>query len=165
MRKIFLGVCFLFITFGVFWAQEKQPQKGKEPAQTSSPTATAPAEPLQFVISAADKARQNPEPFTQESLANGKSVYLTQCAMCHGKTGNGKGDLANVMHLSMEDLSKPDTLAKRTDGELYSMINSGLGAMPSETNRMNPKTVWDIVNFLRSLEGKTPEKPKGEEPK
>jgi len=165
MRKIFAGgVCLLFVTLGVFWAQEKQPQQGKESTQTASPAGTTPA-PLQFVISPEDKARKNPVKFAEESVEKGKSVYLTQCAMCHGKTGDGKGDLAAVMHLSLSDFSKPDTLAKRTDGELYAMINSGLGPMPGETNRMKPNTVWDLVNFLRSLEGKKPEKSNGHEPK
>lgn len=159
MRKIILGVCLLFLSYGVFWAQQaKQPQQGTQPAQPPAQGQAAPAAPLQFVISPAEKARKNPEPFNQESVAKGKSVYASQCAMCHGKTGQGNGDLAGVMHLKLSDFTKPATLQKRTDGELFAMINSGLGAMPSQAKRMKPKTVWDVVNFLRTLQGKVPAK-------
>ncbi len=159
MRKVIFGVCLLFLSYGVFWAQQaEQPQQGAPPAQPSAEGQAAPAVPLEFVISPAQKARKNPEAFNQESVDKGKSVYETQCAMCHGKTGNGKGDLAGVMHLKLSDFTKPATLEKRTDGELFAMINSGLGAMPAQAKRMKPKTVWDVVNFLRMLEGKVPSK-------
>lgn len=161
MRKVFAGcVCLFFLMLGVFWAQGKQPQQEK----TSTPTASAaPAKPAapQFVISPEDKARKNPVKFTEASVEKGKSLYLTQCAMCHGKAGDGKGDLAALMHLNLPDFTNPATLSQRTDGELYAMINSGAGAMPSEVNRMKPEAVWDLVNFLRSLEGRKPEKSRG----
>ncbi|MCL5006340.1 MAG: cytochrome c [Acidobacteria bacterium] len=164
MRTILAGgVCLLFLTLGFSRAQEKKPQQAKEPAQAAAPATTPPVH--EFVISAEDKARKNPIKFTEESVEKGKSVYLTQCAMCHGKTGDGKGDLVAVMHLSTPDFTKPDTLAKRTDGELYAMINAGLGDMPSEANRLKPNTVWDLVNFLRSVEGKKPEKSNAQAPK
>ena len=111
------------------------------------------------------KARKNPVEFTEESVDKGKSLYLTQCEMCHGKSGDGKGDLAAVMHLNLPDMTQPDTLAKFSDGEIYAMISSGSGPMPSEANRLKPETIWDLVNFLRSVEGKKPQKPAGKKPK
>jgi cytochrome c len=158
------GVCLFFLTLGVFWGQEKQPQQKKEATQTASPAPTTP--PVHtFVVTAEDKAHQNPVKFTEESVEKGKSIYATQCAMCHGKSGDGKGDLAEVMHLTLPDMTKPDALMKFSDGELFAMINSGSGAMPSEANRLKPDTVWDLVNFLRTVEGKKPEKSTGKEPK
>ncbi|HVP54328.1 MAG TPA: hypothetical protein VMU45_04970, partial [Candidatus Eisenbacteria bacterium] len=35
----------------------------------------------------------NPVKPTPESLAQGKKYYGYDCAMCHGDTGNGKGDV------------------------------------------------------------------------
>jgi mono/diheme cytochrome c family protein len=161
MRKIFAGgVCLFFLTLGVCWAQGKQPQQAQKSTSTASPAATAPAAP-QFTVSPEDKARKNPVKFTEESVEKGKSLYLTQCAMCHGKAGDGKSDLATLMHLSVHDFTNPGTLAPRTDGELYAMINSGAGAMPGQANRLKPEAVWDLVNFLRSLQGMKPEKSDG----
>ncbi len=164
MWRILAGsVCLLFLTLGVFWAQEKQPQQSTEPGQATSSATTPPAH--QFVVTPEDKARKNPEKFTEESVEKGKSLYLTQCEMCHGKSGDGKGDLASVMHLTEPDFTKPETLSKYTDGEIFAMINSGSGAMPAEASRLKPNSVWDLVNFLRSLEGKKPEKSNAKGPK
>ena len=167
MWKMFAGgVCLLFLMLGVFWAQESQPQQSKEPGSTTAPTATEGAPPVHtFVITPEDKARKNPVKFTEESVDKGKSVYGTQCSMCHGTSGDGKGDLAGIMHLNLPDMTKPDTLAKFTDGEISAMINTGSGAMPGEAHRMNPETVWDLVNFLRSVEGKKPVKSSHKEAK
>jgi cytochrome c553 len=164
MWRIFAGsVCLLFLTLGFFGAQEKQPQQGTESSQTTTSATTPPTH--QFVISPEDKARKNPEKFTVESMEKGKALYLTQCAMCHGKSGDGKGDLAGIMHLNLPDMTKPDILAKYADGELYAMINSGSGPMPKEAGRLKPNSVWDLVNFLRSVEGKKPENSSAKKPK
>jgi mono/diheme cytochrome c family protein len=167
MWKMFAGsVCLLFLMLGVFWAQESKPQQSKEPSSATEPAAAAPAPPVHtFVITPEDKARKNPVKFTEESVDKGKSVYGTQCSMCHGTGGDGKGDLAGIMHLNLPDMTKSDTLAKFTDGELDAMINTGSGPMPGEAHRMKPDTVWDLVNFLRSVEGKKPEKSSHKEPK
>lgn len=159
MRKMFAGgVCLLFLLLGVAWAQEKQPQETKQPSPTPAPTTTAATPPVHtFVITPEDKVRKNPVKFTEESVDRGKSVYKTQCAMCHGAKGDGKGDLAGIMHLNLPDMTKPETLEKYTDGEINAMISSGSGPMPGEAHRMKPSTIWDLVNFLRTVEGKKPE--------
>ncbi|MEJ2010353.1 MAG: cytochrome c [Acidobacteriota bacterium] len=49
-------------------------------------------------------------------------------------------------------------MAGRTDGELFTIINKGTGSMPEEGDRLKTDQAWELVNFLRSLEGKTPAK-------
>jgi mono/diheme cytochrome c family protein len=147
-----VSVSLLFVTMGVFWAQEK-PSTGSKPP--SSPATATAAQAYQFIISPEDKARKNPTKSTEESVERGKSLFATQCAMCHGKSGDGKGDLAGVMHISPPDFTKPETLAKRTDGDLYAIIRMGSATMPSEASRLKEKQVWDLVNFLRTIEAKT----------
>ena len=156
-----LGICLFLLVSGVFWAQEKQPQQGNQPTQTTSSAtqaSSAKAAPHQLVITPEEKALKNPEKFTEDSVEKGEKLYATQCAMCHGKTGNGKGDLAAVMHVSPPDFTKPETLAKRTDGELFTIINKGSASMPGEAKRLKENQTWDLVNFLRTLEGKKPAK-------
>lgn len=165
MRTFYtLCICIFLLFPGISRGQEKQAQQGTQQTQKTEPSAQVPAEqqaPHQFVISPEEKARKNPEKFTEESVDKGKSLFVTQCAMCHGNTGDGKGDLAVVMHVSPPDFTKPETLANRTDGELFTIINTGSGAMPAEAKRLKEFQTWNIINFLRTLEGKTPEKAAG----
>ena len=39
-----------------------------------------------------DIAKKNPVPPTGESLAEARKMFGYNCAMCHGKAGDGKGD-------------------------------------------------------------------------
>jgi len=71
--------------------------------------------------------------------------------MCHGTDGNGKGDVAVDMKLSMHDESNPTTLKDRTDGELFYIIKNGKDQMPPEGNRVKDETIWDMVNYVRSF--------------
>jgi len=50
-----------------------------------------------------DIAKKNPVPATPEGLAEVRKLYGYNCAMCHGKTGDGKGDLAADMKLELRD--------------------------------------------------------------
>ena len=95
--------------------------------------------------------RENPVKPSEESLARGKKQYGYDCAMCHGKTGNGKGDVAADMKLAMNDETNPSVLKERTDGELFYIIQKGKDQMPPEGARVKEETLWDMVNYVRSL--------------
>lgn len=95
--------------------------------------------------------RENPVKPTQASIAAGEHLYKTQCAMCHGAKGAGKGDLAVPMKLAVRDWTKADSLKDYTDGALFYIILKGKGQMPNQEGRMRPKQIWDMINFVRSL--------------
>jgi mono/diheme cytochrome c family protein len=151
----------LVLATGCLWAQEKKEEQTPpaEPASTEAPAVPHPA-----TISADDKARKNPVKFTEFSVEHGKKIYTTQCALCHGDKGDGKGELAADMKINMPDFSKPDTLKDRTDGELFAIIGSGKDPMPPQGSRLTETHRWNLVNYVRSLSGKVPEKSTGKEP-
>ena len=165
MRTLYaLGVCLVLLFPGLSLGQEKQPQESSQETQTTAPsTEASPAQtaPHQFVFTAEQKMLKNPEKFTEESVEKGKKLFATQCAMCHGKTGDGKGDLAAVMHVNPPDFTNPGILSARTDGEIFTIINVGSPSMPAEAKRLKTNQTWDLVNFLRTLEGKKPAKSVG----
>lgn len=102
--------------------------------------------------SGADAAKMvNPVKATPESIALGKKAYGLDCAMCHGKTGAGDGDLAADMKLKLKDYRDPASLKDMTDGEMYGVIMNGKGQMTGEEGRMKATQVWDVVNYVRSL--------------
>jgi mono/diheme cytochrome c family protein len=141
---------------GTFSAQEKKGEA--QGSSSSSSSAATPSSPHNSVISPEDAARKNPIRFTDASVARGKKVFNTQCALCHGEKGDGKGDLARDMKLNLPDFTKPDALAKRTDGELLAIVGAGKDPMPSQKGRMPERQLWNLVNYLRALGGKAPAK-------
>src|SRR5260370_42620124 len=71
--------------------------------------------------------------------------------MCHGKTGDGKGDLVADMKLEVRDWGDPGSLEKMTDGELFWVISNGKGKMPGEGDRTKERIRWNFVNLVRSF--------------
>jgi|SRR5579862_2936553 len=147
----------LVLGAGCLLAQDKK--QTNPPAAGPNPTAAHPA-----TITADDKARPNPVKFTEVSVERGKKVFSTQCALCHGDKGNGKGELAADMKLTISDFTQPDTLKDRTDGELFAIIGTGKEAMPAQGSRLTDTHRWNLVNYIRALSGKIPEKSTGKEP-
>jgi mono/diheme cytochrome c family protein len=102
-------------------------------------------------MTAEDVAKKNPIPSTPEGLAEVRKNFGYNCAMCHGKTGDGKGDLVEAMKLEMRDWRDASSLEKSTDGELFWIITNGKGKMPGEGDRSSEKVRWNYVNLVRSL--------------
>jgi mono/diheme cytochrome c family protein len=98
-----------------------------------------------------DIAKKNPVPPTQEGTAGARKIYGYNCAMCHDKNGDGKGELAVDMKLELRDWRDPASLEKMTDGELFWIITNGKGKMPGEGDRSTDKVRWNMVNLVRSF--------------
>jgi mono/diheme cytochrome c family protein len=99
-----------------------------------------------------EAARQaNPVKSGPDSLARGKKWYALDCAMCHGKDGDGKGETARDMKLQVADFTDPNTLKNRSDGEVFYVIKNGHQDMPGEGNRLKTDDYWDLVNYVRSF--------------
>lgn len=119
------------------------------PQENQTPPKAAPAAP--DAVPAEAMRQINPVKTSSESIAQGKKWYGYDCAMCHGKEGNGKGDMAISMKLKMGDFATSATLKDRTDGELFYIIKNGKGQMPPEGERLKPAEIWNMVNYIRSI--------------
>ena len=121
------------------------------------PSSTAPANPAAQKppsyegIPVAATREPNPVKSTPESLARAKRWWTLDCAMCHGKDGDGKGETAKDMKLTMADFTNPDTLKGRTDGEIFYIIKNGHNDMPAEGTRVKTEENWDLVNYVRAF--------------
>jgi len=91
----------------------------------------------------------NPVKPTAESLAQGKKYYGYDCAMCHGATGDGKGEVDPGGKLP--DFTNPASMKEMTDGEMFCSLKGGKGHMPLERIRITPNELWNLVNYVRSL--------------
>ena len=85
LRKYGLGLSVLLMIVGVLMAQEAQ-----KPEEKPAPAAQAtPKGPHTYNLTAEDIARKNSVAFTENSVARGKKLYQSQCAMCHGEKADG----------------------------------------------------------------------------
>jgi mono/diheme cytochrome c family protein len=151
MRRTLL-VASLILLFGVLYPK---PNLTQEKATSAEPKMTP-----------QDVAKKNPISPSAEGLAEARKLYGYDCAMCHGKDGAGKGDLAADMKLELNDWRDPSTIEKMTDGELFWIISYGKGKMVGgEADRSPEKMRWNLVNLVRSFGKKgAAEKPKSETP-
>lgn len=137
-RPVLVLPAFLLFAFPLFsWQQNSSPNAQKTPSYSAIPV---------------EATRQpNPVKATPESLARAKKWWALDCEMCHGKEGNGKGETARDMKLSIVDFTDPNTLKDRSDGDLYYIIKNGHQDMPPEGERIKTEEGWDLVNYVRSL--------------
>ncbi|HZE07350.1 MAG TPA: cytochrome c [Gemmatimonadaceae bacterium] len=92
----------------------------------------------------------NPTPVSDSSLANGRKYFQINCSPCHGIRAMGDGP---ATQFGMPGINLTQDITKaRTDGYIFGMIRNGRGLMPSY-NRIEEKDRWDVVNYVRALQG------------
>jgi mono/diheme cytochrome c family protein len=92
----------------------------------------------------------NPVPVSEASLANGRKYFEINCAVCHGSNADGQtpnGRFGIIPIPLIGDITKT-----RTDGYIFGMIRNGRNTMPSY-NRIEERDRWDVVNYVRALQG------------
>ena len=71
------------------------------------------------------------------------------------RTGNGGGPLAGTTQVQPPSLKAH--LQQHTDGDLYYWISNGLpGGMPAWSTSISETDRWNLVNYLRSINGVGP---------
>jgi mono/diheme cytochrome c family protein len=116
-----------------------------------APSLQQPAAPAAQSTIPADAAQLvNPVKPTPESQAKVKKMYGYDCAMCHGATGNGKGDVTDLKP-APRDYTDPAALKDLSDGQIFYIIKNGKGQMPPDGGRTKPDDIWNMVILVRSF--------------
>jgi mono/diheme cytochrome c family protein len=71
--------------------------------------------------------------------------------MCHGETGDGKGEVAVAESYNLKDFRDPESLKSRTDQDIFNLLKKGKGHMPLEPVRMTPNELWNLINYIRTM--------------
>lgn len=96
---------------------------------------------------------KNPIQRSPVSIAAGKAVFESYCAMCHGAEGNGDGVAAAGLNVPPADFSR-EKVKQQTDGALFWMISTGRAPMPSFEQVLSKEQIWQVVDYIRTLEAK-----------
>ena len=97
----------------------------------------------------------NKLPITPVSLSNGKKIFETNCAVCHGMAGHGDGPMAKQFDPSPAVLSNPKLTgdANTTAYDNFEVINVGIAntAMMAWAGTLSESQIWDVTYYLRSF--------------
>jgi len=105
---------------------------------------------------------QNPTKATPESIAKGRVLFNTYCAVCHGKSGKADTPVAQKAQGKLAIYPGIDLLIKAFgEPHLYNKIRYGSyyntgtyqptpGLMPSYGAQTSSQDRWDMVNYMKS---------------
>lgn len=110
-----------------------------------------PAAEAPLKIPAEARNRPNPQAGDPEAIRHGAELFTTQCTMCHGAKGDGRGDLVERLGFRVPDFTRAEVQKARTDGEWFYIITVGHGDMQGEGERMPDEWKWDLVSYIRTL--------------
>jgi cytochrome c6 len=77
------------------------------------------------------------------SAADGKAIYGSKCAACHGP--DGKGQTTMGKKLGVKDL----TASKLTAAEMEAQVSAGKGKMTPFAGKLTPAEIKDVAAFIK----------------
>jgi mono/diheme cytochrome c family protein len=109
-------------------------------------------QPFSLRIDQAEQTLKNPVALTTDSVWRGQRLFVANCNTCHGKKGDGGGPVGLLPEIKAPNFND-DRYRNATDGRMYAVIHSGLGNMPRYGYKFTPTEHWDLVNYIRFLQG------------
>ena len=94
-------------------------------------------------------------PTTPVSLANGKAIFESKCAVCHGMTGKGDGPIATQLDPAPAVLTDPQLTGDdhTVAFDNFQVINVGIAntAMVGWADVLSESELWDVTYYVRSF--------------
>jgi mono/diheme cytochrome c family protein len=89
------------------------------------------------------------------ALERGAAVFLTYCVPCHDATGRGNGLVVQHGYPMPPSLLRARTRAM-DDVQIFTMITTGFGTMPSYAAQIEREDRWKAVLHVRKLQNEPP---------
>ncbi|MEO8045388.1 MAG: cytochrome c [Spartobacteria bacterium] len=92
-----------------------------------------------------------PMPVTPQLLQRGRERYDIYCAVCHGATGEGNGEVVQ-RGFPAPPTYHSERLRNAPIGHFFDVITNGYGVMYSYASRVEPNDRWAIAAYIRALQ-------------
>jgi len=113
--------------------------------------------PLHYTATPEDAVRaglelRNPIPPTARTAEQGKALFETYCAVCHGPQGAGDGPL--VPKIPNPPAYNSARVKSMPAGQIFHVITFGSGRMPSYASQLQAHDRWLIAAHVQTLQGR-----------
>jgi len=102
----------------------------------------------QWDIPASAKNKKAPVDATHKLVKEGKDIYTSNCASCHGTPGQGN----NIAAINATDLGTSDFQSQNSIGVVYFKFEEGKGGMPSFKDKFTDEEKWNLAFFIKSFD-------------
>ncbi|HEU5413173.1 MAG TPA: cytochrome c [Candidatus Angelobacter sp.] len=86
---------------------------------------------------------------TARTLEEGKALFETYCAICHGVQGKGDGPISSKIPTPPSYVS--DRVLAFPPGRIFHVITMGSGKMPSYAAQLSSDERWKIVTYVHTV--------------
>ena len=100
-------------------------------------------------INEAGRILKNPLPRSKDVLKSGQNLYNVYCIVCHGKFGEGDGNV--VPKFPRPPSLQTDKIRDFKDGQIFHIMTLGQNLMPSYADKVTEEERWSIVHYIRAL--------------
>src|SRR5271166_576138 len=89
---------------------------------------------------------------SHEARERGRTLYMQNCAICHGENGDGHGVRSVGMEPPPANLTVPPWSDEVSAEQTFHAIHDGVqgAAMPSWST-LTDRQIWDLVAYIHSL--------------
>jgi mono/diheme cytochrome c family protein len=92
-----------------------------------------------------------PLSLTPQLLQRGRERFEIYCAVCHGASGDGQGEVVQRGYPAPPTYHS-ERLRNAPIGHFYDVITNGYGVMYPYATRIEPKDRWAIAAYVRALQ-------------
>jgi mono/diheme cytochrome c family protein len=97
----------------------------------------------------AGRELQNPYHASPQTLEEGKALFQTYCAVCHGVQGKGDGPISGK--IPPPPSYQSERLMQFPPGRIFHVITLGTGKMPSYASQLSFDERWKIVTYVHGV--------------